>query len=239
MPTLQILLFLNPFRGFLRVRRMGRRTQLRETGRVEVRALVRAMMLAVTLALPLAAGGCAGGLGNLAGKSAPTAYDLDAARNFPRHGRSARGQLVIADPIALSAYDGEKIVVRPSPTEAAQLAGAQWQDRLPKLMQARILQSFENANRLRAVGRPGDQIATDFVLVTEVRAFEISVADGSAVVEVAAKIVRQRTGRIMAARVFRTSVPAPSSEGALAIAALNEAFVKMERELVLWAARII
>jgi cholesterol transport system auxiliary component len=202
---------------------------------------VRAPVLALTLALalPLLLGGCAGGLGGLAGKAAPTAYDLDAAHNFPRHGRAARGQLAIAEPVALAAYDSEKIVVRPAPDHAAQLGDAQWQDRLPKLMQARILQSFENASRLRAVGRPGDKIAADFLLMTEVRAFEISVADGSAVVEVAAKIVRERTGRIIAARVFRASVPAAASEGAAAIAALNEAFGKMTRELVLWAARLV
>ena len=194
---------------------------------------------ALALGLSLALGGCAGGLGSLTTKTPPTAYDLDAASDFVRHGRAARGQLVIAEPVALAAYDSEKIVVRPNPGEAAQLGGAQWQDRLPKLMQARILQSFENANRLRAVGRPADKIATDFVLVTEVRAFEISVADNTAVVEIAAKIVRERTGRIMAARVFQVSTPTASHEGAPAVAALNEAFRKMERELVLWAAKVV
>ncbi|MCF8478786.1 MAG: ABC-type transport auxiliary lipoprotein family protein [Pseudolabrys sp.] len=197
------------------------------------------MSWALPLILPLVLAGCAGGgLGDL-GKSPPTAYNLDAAGDFPRQSRSARGLLAIAEPVALSAYDGEKIVVRPNPAEAAQLGGAQWQDRLPKLMQARILQSFENAKRLRAVARPGDRVVADFLLMTEVRAFEISVAEGSAVVEIAAKIVSQRTGRIIAARVFRTSVPAAASEGAAAIAALNEAFMKMERELVLWTARVV
>lgn len=204
-----------------------------------VRAAAPALTLALTLALPLVLGACSGGLGSILTKSPPTAYDLDAARNFPHRSRATRGQLVIAEPVALAGYDSEKIVVRPNPAEAAQLSDAQWQDRLPKLMQARILQSFENASRLRAVGRPADKIATDFALVTEVRAFEISIADGTAVVEVAAKIVRERTGRIVAARVFRTTVPAPATEGASAIAALNEAFVKLEHELVLWATRVV
>lgn len=104
---------------------------------------------------------------------------------------------------------------------AAQLGGVQWQD------------------RLRAVGRFADKIATDFVLVTELRAFEISVADGSAVIEIAAKILRERTGRIMAARVFRVSVPTTTFEGAGAVAALNEAFVKAATQLVLWAAGVV
>jgi cholesterol transport system auxiliary component len=189
------------------------------------------------LALGLALAGCAGGLGSLVTKAPPTAYDLAAARDFPHRASPARGQLVIAEPVGLAGYESEKIMVRPAPGQAAQLADAQWQDRLPKLMQARILQSFENANRLRAVGRPADKIATDFALVMEIRAFEISATDGTAVVEVAAKIVRERTGRIMAARVFRVVVAAAATEGAQAVAALDEAFGKMEKELVLWAAR--
>ena len=176
-----------------------------------------------------------GGLGG----APSTAYDLAAAKNFPHRTGHARGQLVVVEPSALAPLDGDKILVRPAPGEAAQLGGVQWEDRLPKLMQARLVQSFENASRLRAVGRPSDKIATDFVLVTELRAFEISAADGTAVVEIAAKIVRERTGRIMAARVIRATVPAPSTQGAGAVGALNEAFVKAATELVLWAARLV
>jgi cholesterol transport system auxiliary component len=216
----------------LRVRLFGRRFG-RLLGR---RRQVKVSAYAIALALAL--GGCAG-TGSILSKAPPTAYDLIPAKDFPHRSRPARGQLIIVEPIVLSAYDSEKIVVRPNPGETATLADAQWQDRLPKLMQARILQSFENASRLRAVGRPADKLTTDFVLVTEARAFEISAADGTAVVEIAAKIVRERTGRIMAARVFRATVPAASNEGAGAVASLNEAFAKVETQLVLWAARVI
>ena len=115
----------------------------------------------------------------------------------------------------------------------------EWEDRLPRLMQARLIQSFENASRLRAVGSPGDKIAADFVLLTELRAFEMSVADGAAVIEIAAKIVDERSGRIVAARVFHVAVPAETVQGPRAIAALNAAFVKAASELVLWAARVV
>jgi cholesterol transport system auxiliary component len=195
-------------------------------------------LTACAVLLAVALGGCAGGSG-IGSKAPPPTYDLAAAKDFPHRSRPARGQLVIAEPAALAPYDSDKIVVRPVPGEAAQLGDAQWEERLPKLMQARIVQSFENASRLRAVGRPADKIATDFALVSEVRAFEISVADGSAVVEVAAKIVRERSGRIMAARVFRASVPAAAMQGAAAVDALNEAFGKVAKELVLWAAGVV
>jgi len=192
----------------------------------------------VAAGLTLALAGCAG-MGGLVAPAAPQAYDLAAARSFPRHVGRGRGQLVIVEPTALAPLDGTTILVRPAPGEAARLPDAQWEDRLPKLMQARILQSFENANRLRMVGRPADKIATDYVLLTELRAFEISAADDSAVVEVAAKIVAEGSGRIVAARVFRVTMPTPAMQGPGAVAALNEAFVKVATELVLWASRVV
>jgi len=41
---------------------------------------------------------------------------------------------------ALAVLDSDKIVVRSAPGETAQFSDARWEDRLPKLVQARILQ---------------------------------------------------------------------------------------------------
>lgn len=195
------------------------------------------MRSVVAAALALALAGCSsvGGLFT----PAPVAYDLAAATRFPRHPGPARGQLVIVEPSVIGPLDGTAIMVRPAPGEAARLPDVQWEERLPRLTQARLIQSFENASRLRAVGRPADKIATDFVLLTELRSFEISVSDGTAVVEIAAKIVADGTGRIVAARVFHVAVPAETMQGPGAVAALNAAFVKAASELVTWAARVV
>jgi cholesterol transport system auxiliary component len=187
--------------------------------------------------LACALSGCSS-IGSLITKTPPPAYDLVAARHFPPHG-GLGGQISIAEPTALSALDGDRIVVRPSPGQAAALGGAQWDDRLPKLVQARLLQSFENARLMRRVGRPADRIATDFTLISSLRAFDISVADRSAVIEIAVKIVSVHTGRIVTARVFHVAVPAESTDGPAAVAALNVAFAKVEREIVLWVTRAV
>lgn len=195
----------------------------------------QARKAALVAAVALGVAGCSG----LGGKGPAPAYDLLAAQSFPHRSGPPRGQLVIAEPAALAVLESEKIMVRPSPDGAAQMGDAQWQDRLPKLLQARIQQSFENANRLRAVGKPGDRLATDFVLLTDIRAFEVSVTDGTANVEIAAKLVGERSGRIIAARVFRASVPVDTTDGPNAVAALNDAFHKVVVDLVLWAARLV
>ena len=199
-----------------------------------VRREFRRLRIATALALTLAAAGCAA-----FGTRPPPTFDLTAATAFPRHGGPSRGQLIVGEPTALAILDSERIVVRPAQGELAYLGNSQWSDRLPKLLQARIVQSFENASRLRAVGRPGDRVTADYQLVTDVRAFQVSVADNGvfAEVEISAKIVADRSGRIVAARVFRATLPAASSEPPAAVAALDDAFHRVVVDLVLWAVR--
>jgi cholesterol transport system auxiliary component len=172
-------------------------------------------------------------------KGPPPTYDLTAPTGFPPAGRAARGQLVIPEATTLSALDSDKIVVRPADGAIAALTDAQWSDRLPKLVQTRVIQAFENAARLRAVGRPGDRIAADYQLLLDIRAFEIAVGSGPAAeVEISAKIVGDSSGRIMATRVFRATVPGPT-QGPEAMAALDQAFGRVVTDMVLWATRAI
>jgi cholesterol transport system auxiliary component len=190
----------------------------------------RAASVAVLAAL---VGGCAG----LTAQTPPPTYELFAAKSFPRPAGGARGQLIVPEPTALAPLDTDRVLVRLGGGATAQLGNAQWEDRLPKLLQARIVQSFENGNRLRAVGKPGDKLVADYQLVTDVRAFQIAADTGTAEVEIVAKIVNDRNGRIGAARVFKVSVPAESTEGAGAIAAINAAFNQAVTEMVLWVSR--
>ena len=189
------------------------------------------------LSLALLTGGCAAlGFGS---KEAVPAFGLTAPHASARTG-AIRGQLVIAEPTAVSVLDSERIVVRPTPGQVATLGGAQWSDRLPRLLQARLVETFENANQLRSVGRPADGITSDYQLLIDVRAFQLSVAPAPAgVVEIAAKIVSGGSGRIVAARVFRASAPAAGTDGPEAVAAIEAAFQDVAVQLVRWAARVI
>jgi cholesterol transport system auxiliary component len=180
-------------------------------------------------------GGCSG----LPGTGAPPTYDLTAPIATQSRTRS-HGQLVVSEPTALSVLDTDRILVRSAGDQIAHLANAQWSDRLPRLLQSRIVQAFENANRLKAVGTPSDRLSADYQLVTEVRAFELSVVSAPlAEVEIAAKVVSDRGGRVVAARVFRASIPANSTDASDAAIALDEAFHRVAADLVEWASRLV
>jgi cholesterol transport system auxiliary component len=102
-------------------------------------------------------------------------------------------------------------------------------------VQSRIIQSFENSKRVRAVTREGDSLRTDYKLDTEVREFGVLVApQQQALVELSVKLVNARTSRVIAAQVFTARVDTGSVDGPSATAAINAAFGTVLVDLVRW-----
>jgi len=184
------------------------------------------------LAWPLLAAGLLAGCGSLS--APPQTFDLRAP-DMVKPARPGRAQLVIAEPTALQALDSDRILVRSGDGQVSYLPAAQWSDRLPNLVQARLIQTFENADRIGSVGRPSDKLTPDATLVADIRDFEIQAGGAAtAVVAISAKIVSESTGRIVAAQVFSASVPAGVT-GPQASAALDQAMQTVLREIVTWA----
>lgn len=190
-----------------------------------LRDRVRALSLAAAGALLLA--GCGGG-------AAPTTYDLSAPRDFGRIGGGG-GVLIVAQPTTVQALDSDRLIVKDSSGALSFLGGAQWADRVPNLVQARLIQTFENGSRIAAVGRPGERIVPDLQLNIDIRSFNIDAASGQAVVEITAKLVGDRTGKIQRGRVFWARVPASAVDGAAAAQALDQALSQVLIQIARWA----
>ena len=105
-------------------------------------------------------------------------YELTSASPDERGPRHSRTQVLIAEPTALKALDSQNIVIKPSAAEIQFLKGAQWSDRLPKVVQARLAQAFQESGRLGGVGKPGEGLAIDYQIITEIRSFEIRLDGG-------------------------------------------------------------
>jgi phospholipid/cholesterol/gamma-HCH transport system substrate-binding protein len=181
-------------------------------------------------------------LGSGTAKAAvPAYYDLTAAKTFPPPEKALKVQLVVADPTALVALDTQRIIFAPGAGEAPPVDSAQWSDTIPKMVQARIIQSFENARTVAAVARPMDGLAVDDQLVIDIRIFEIAPGSaGSPVAEVefSAKVVGSG-GRIVGSHTFSATAPAPDTRAAAAAAAIDKAFGKAVTELVVWTGSVI
>jgi phospholipid/cholesterol/gamma-HCH transport system substrate-binding protein len=182
--------------------------------------------------------GLIGGLEKLAGtgaaKQGPTIYDLAAATSFPPTDKTIKAQLVVPDPSALILFDSQKILIRSDAGTYANIDNAQWADNLPKLIQARLVQSFENAHQLGAVSRPLEQLTAEYRLELSIRSFQIAAGSSpNAVVDLTARLVSDK-GAVAASRAFSASVAAKSTAAPDAVAALNQAFAQVAGEIVTW-----
>ena len=174
-----------------------------------------------------------------AGKGNGVFYSLNAIA-APANPAPLGKQVAVADPTALMAYDFEKLLSQNPSGQIEPIGNAKWTDTVPKLMQAKIIQSFEAAGALGEVNRPNDGSTPDFQLVTEIRRFQIVQAPQlQAEAELSVKFV-SNDGRVVASRIFTATEPVQSKDDtAEAARALNVAFGSIETGLVGWVRELI
>ena len=184
------------------------------------RSLVALPLLAVLMTA------CGGGAKN-------DTFDLSA--NVTGKGPAAHGkQILIPAPTALSAIDSNQIVVRVSGSELQYLAKAQWSDKLSRMVQSKLVEAFENSGKVGGVGVPGQGLAIDYQVVTDIRAFEIDTVQHAAVVDISAKILNDKTGAIRKQDVFRQAVPTIGTTNDAYVKSLDKAFASVSAQIVDW-----
>ncbi|MCF3641947.1 ABC-type transport auxiliary lipoprotein family protein [Rhizobium sp. TRM95111] len=156
-------------------------------------------------------------------------------------GPSARNrQILVPEPSALKALNSEQVVIKPTVSEIQYLAEAQWSDRLPKLVQAKLVEAFENTGSVGGVGKPGEGLAIDYQVATDIRAFEVR-TDGPdvAVVEIFAKVLNDRNGTVRAQKAFAATVSVSGTGNPAFIKALDAAAANVTAEIVAWTLKVI
>ncbi|MCC2688318.1 MAG: transporter [Rhizobiaceae bacterium] len=187
-------------------------------------------------ALSVVLSGCA----LIGGGSRPLdTFELTAPPAGKGNGRGGR-QILIAEPSALKALDGQNIVIKPSPGVIQYLEGAQWADRLPRIIQARLAETFQRSGNFGGVGKPGEGLAIDYQVIAEIRAFDIEVNGGEqAEVEIFVKLLNDRNGVVRASRTFAANAPVAGSGNNAFVAALDRAFGEVAVAIVEWTDSII
>lgn len=171
---------------------------------------------------------------------APATYDLIPPRiSTVTPPRAAPFQLVVNQPTAVRALGTDKLLVKPGADQISFYKGAAWSDRLPKLVQDRMVQAFQNAGLVKAVGSRSDRLNADIELATQLNAFQVEL-DGqraSARVSLFIKVIDGNAGKMIASREFQTTVPTSATEAREMVASLNRAFDTVLRQIVPWVAR--
>ncbi|GJD94019.1 ABC-type transport auxiliary lipoprotein family protein [Methylobacterium iners] len=187
--------------------------------------MIHCKTLLGTILLAAALGGCGGAV--------PLTFDLGALPATGRGAASARA-IVVAEPVGIQPFEADRIIVREPGGGLSFLGGGQWADRLPRLIQTRIIQSLENSGRLRSVSRPGDKIVSEYQLISEIRAFDIAAGSGEAVVDLSAKLIAEGSGKVVAAKIFQARVPVAKVEAGAAAVALDAALAVVLADVVRW-----
>ena len=167
------------------------------------------------------------------GKEAPReTFDLSAPKSIAGLNVGGGSQILVKVPNALKTIDNDRLIIKPSPSVITYLAGAQWADTIPKLVQARLVETFENTGATRATAIPGDGLVIDYQLVSDIRRFEIS--GGTAVIEMSVKLLVDRTGLVRETRIFTASAPANGSDNDAYVAAFDAAFDQLATSIARW-----
>jgi phospholipid/cholesterol/gamma-HCH transport system substrate-binding protein len=144
------------------------------------------------------------------------------------------GQLAIPEPTAVVMLQTQRFLFAPG-VEVDGFSDAQWSDALPLLLQAKLLQSFENFDIARAPSRDGGD--ADHRLLIDLRTFRLGGVLNDVVAEISfsAKIV-DKSGHVVTARIFNGSTKIDRLDPAGAATAFNETFANVARDLVTWTA---
>ncbi|UGY12386.1 MlaD family protein [Bradyrhizobium septentrionale] len=184
--------------------------------------------------------GIVAGLERMTGGGTPAprkvVYDLHAVDSFGlQHHAALPAPLIIAEPTAITHLQTQRFLFSPE-EENQGFEAVQWSDSLPALVQARLLQSFENYDIAHAPFRADSGVEGASRLLIDLRRFEIVLGtQPRAIISFSAKIVDQN-GQVKVAKILDDSEEMTSLTPPEAAAAFDRAFGALARELVMWVA---
>jgi cholesterol transport system auxiliary component len=171
-----------------------------------------------------------------------TTFSLRTAGPSPDAGPSRRSgrdvAVAVERPIASGAVAGDRIVVEVG-DQLQFVSGARWEDDLPTLLMAemaRVLQDVNGVDVVDAAQRAG---RADFGLVTVIERMQVQLQDdytGTAVTEIAARLVKLPDREIVATSTFRGEAAAANDAPETLAQAINAATQQALNGLVTWVA---
>jgi cholesterol transport system auxiliary component len=165
-------------------------------------------------------------------------YRLSAGSAYSASLPHVTAQIVVDVPQAPAGIDATRIALSRSPLSLDYYADSEWTDRVPGLMQAELLASFENSRAITAVDRGSTALRADFVLETDIRHFEALVDESGAPptvwIAITARLVAMPQREIVAQAWFERRVPAAAIEVPAVVTAFNAAANAVIKDIVVW-----
>lgn len=163
-------------------------------------------------------------------------YDLGVAstRGEPLPGAPV---MAVGEPFMLQILDTDRILVRGDDGSMTALAGVQWTDRAPALVQARLIRAFEEKGRPAI--RTGSGMLADYVVSSELTAFQVTAGETPRVdIQIGVKLVQSSDGKIIGARTFRGQRMISTIEGAAVRDGFDAVLTTLSDDVARWSAAL-
>jgi cholesterol transport system auxiliary component len=103
----------------------------------------------------------------------PRQFTLTPVADFPRGLLPVKWSVVVDEPTAARQIDTSRIALMSGPFEVEYYADVEWTDSAPAMVQLLLVQSFQNTGRLPVVAPSRQTFATDFLLLSNLRKFQV------------------------------------------------------------------
>ena len=201
----------------------------------------RRRLLRAVLALPLA-GALVGALAScdtiVPGRGPlPDLYRLTPKSTFAPDLPTVDWQLLLEPALTNASIDTTRIGLQRSATSVEYYARATWSDRAPQMIQTLMIESFENSERIVAVGRDSIALRADYILKTDLREFQAEYMEGPKPhihVTLIARLVKMPRRAIVGTKKFETVIEAQADTMEAIIGAFDIALGKVLKRLVEW-----
>ncbi|MBI5261298.1 MAG: membrane integrity-associated transporter subunit PqiC [Bradyrhizobium sp.] len=176
------------------------------------------------------------GLEKMTGGGTPAqkvTYDLRAPQDLGPANKTLKGQLAIPEPTAVAMLETQRMLFAPA-KDYPGFADFLWADSIPKLLQARLIDSFENYDIAHAPLRAADVGQAEYQLLLDIRRFAIATEGAPAAEVVLSARLVDKNGKVVASRLFEERQKLDKVEPASAVEAFNAAFGRIAKTLIGW-----
>lgn len=172
----------------------------------------------------------------------PQLYVLSPKSTFDADTPRTNWQIAIEVPTADAALNTARIALQHTPLSLEYFERANWVDTAPRMVQALMIESFENSKRASAVGRGSIGLRADYSLQSELREFQAEYNGQAAPlvrVRMIVKLVKMPQRMIVGTYSVMRTARAHGTQMADVVLAFDDALGKVLKHVVEWTLRTL
>ena len=150
----------------------------------------------------------------------------------------SRRSLEVALPTATGALTSDRIVIKPTPLQVQALPNARWVNEATEHVQLLLVRSLAGSGRFALVTSAGSGPTPDYVLLTDLQAFQAEVTPDqvTVVIRTTMTLLSDIDGTIISSRSFANTATVPDTTTEIVVTAFDEAMTQQLRDVVDWLA---